>query len=571
MIVRETCLRRLAETILLFLSFVDVTHLAAAELPPGLSRFNPAGLSENWLYEGTAFWAFRAPNPSLATVPILRLHHPRNGFLLASSEAEASAAEKRGYVREGTAFYAPANSGVPVLRFRNPKSDSLFYTTSREEGAKANFSYESVAFYSYDPQTGAKSAASTTSDAPNVVSVARYRDGASGIYLFTAGRESPYQVGAYYFGSFTPSAKEIISGTQKVYGRKDDWWGGVEDFYGAERGIGKDHRGWSDEWPDLKPEIGYYDQTSVETLEQHITQAADAGLTFFSFYWYWSNAKHGELFPEALSSFLHAGNVTRLKFNLSLYAHPWSDDMTINAGNTEEVARRLVSYFANPQYLRLPDGRPVFSIGDDRNVRGANGEKCTEAGCNEKALGAFLDVLKKRSIEELGVAPFIEVQAGVPAWDHQTGEDGVTCLVPPVKIAGGTPYPSLSKDTFASLMGPNKPVSPCMLENFDERPRQDILIPDRAAIRYLVGKTDSLFRHNLSVAKEISDQNYQALKSPASRTVYLYAWNEWHEGGILEPNVHTDARDLNIVTDVFQLPRSPSLCLDKGDCKLHPH
>ena len=567
----RTWLRHPAPVILVCSLIANVADLAAAELPPGLSRFNPAGLPSNWQYEGTAFQALRAPLPGVATVPILRLHHPRNGFLLASSESEASAAENMGYVREGTAFYALAKGGVPVLRFRNPKNGSLFYTTSREEAVKASFSYDGIAFNAYDLSSGAKPAVGPTSDPPEVIPVARYRDDVGGIYFFTAGRESPYQVGAYYFGSFTPSANEIISGTERVYGRKGDWWGGVEDFYGVERGIREDHRGWSGEWPDLKPEIGYYDQTSVETLEQHITQAADAGLTFFSFYWYWSNAKHGELFPEALSSFVHARNVKQLKFNLSLYAHPWSDDMAINPGNTEEVAQRLVSYFANPQYLRLPDGRPVFSIGDDRNVRGANGEKCTDAGCNEKALSAFLEVLKKRSIEKLAVAPFIEVQAGVPAWDHQPGEDGITCLVPPVKIAGGTPYPDIAKEAFAPLMGHNKPVSPCMLENFDERPRQDILIPDRNAVRYLVGKTDSLFRHNLTIAKQISDQNYQALKSPASRIVYLYAWNEWHEGGILEPNAHSDARDLNVVTDVFQLPRSPSPCLDKGDCKLHQH
>ncbi len=561
--------RRAAQASLICLLFICATHLDAAELPAGLSRFNPAGLPSNWQYDGAAFQALRSPLPGAATVAILRLHHPKSGYLFTASESEASAAEKSGFVREGTAFFAPVKSGMPVLRFRIPKNGSFFYTLSRDEGMKANFSYDSVAFYAYD-QSGAKSAAAAAADSPDVA-VARYRDTDNGVYMFTAGRETPYQVGAYYFGSFTPSAKEIISGTEKVYGRKGDWWGGVEDFYGAQPGIHEDHRGWSGEWPDLKPEIGYYDQTSVETLEQHINQAADAGLSFFSFYWYWSNAKHGELYPEALSSFLHARNAKRLKFNLSLYAHPWSDDMVVSPGNEDEVAQRLVSYFAHPQYLRLPDGRPVFSIGDDRNVRGANGEKCAEASCSEKALTAFLEILKKRSLEKLGVAPFIEVQVGVPAWDHQTDEDGLTCLVPLVKIAGGTPYPSIEKEAFAPFMNARKPVSPCMMENFDERPRQDILIPDRTAIRYLVGKTDSLFRHNLTVAKEVADQSYQALKSPASRLIYLYAWNEWHEGGVLEPNVHSDARELNIVTDVFQLPRSPSPCLDKGDCKVHQH
>jgi Glycosyltransferase WbsX/Repeat of unknown function (DUF5648) len=570
-VIRETWLRHLPQAILLFSLVVDITGVLAAELPPGLSRFNPAGLSNDWQYEGIAFRALRLPNSGLATIPIQRLHHPTSGYLLASSESEVSAAKTKGFILEGTAFYALATSGMPVLRFRNPMNDSLFYTTSLGDGNKLKFSYEGVAFYAYDPPPAAISTEEPTSGAADIVSVFRYRNQVNGIYLFTAGPESSYQVGAYYFGSFTPNATEIIRSTEKVYGRSGDWWGGVRDFYGAEPGIGKDHRGWSGEWPNLKPEIGYYNQASVKTLEQHIAQAADAGLSFFSFYWYWSNAKHGELLPEALSSFLRARNVTRLKFNLSLYAHPWSDDMVINPGNTEEIVQRLVGYFGNPQYLRLPDGRPVFSIGDDRNMRDANGNKCTEDRCYEKSLGAFLEVLRKRSVEKLGVAPFIEVQVGVPAWDKQTGEDALTCLAPPFRLVGGTPYPEFTKEDFKPFVSSDKPFSPCMLENFDERPRQDILISDRAAIRYLIGKTDSKFRHNLTIAMEISDQNYQYLKSPASRIIYLYAWNEWHEGGILEPNIYSDARDLNIVTDVFQLSRLPSPCLDKGDCNLEQH
>jgi hypothetical protein len=563
MYAQQSSLIRAARSILLLSSVAAACVCAAAELPRGLTRFNPAGLPANWQYEGTAFHELSAPLPGTATVVIIRLHHPQSGYLLAASEGEVVTAEKAGFVREGTAFYAPAKSEIPVLRFRIPQNGGVLYTISRDEGTKAHFSFDGIAFYASDRPSESKA-----SDARDVA-VARYRDTGSSTYLFTAGRESLYQVGAYYFGSFTPSAKEIIAGTERVYGRKGDWWGGVEDFYGSQPGVPADHRGWSGEWPYLKPQIGYYNQTSTATLEQHINQAADAGLTFFSFYWYWSNAKNGELFPEALTSFLQSRNVKRLKFNLSLYAHPWNDDMAVTGANQEEIVRRLVIYFAHPQYLRLPDGRPVFSIGDDRNVRGSSGEKCTEAACNEKALTSFLELLKKRCLEKLGVAPFIEVQVGVPAWDHQTDEDGLSCLVPPVKIAGGTPYPQISEDAFAPLLKSHKPVSPCMLENFDERPRQDILIADRSAIRYLVGKADDLFRHNLTVAKEVADRSYQELRSPAARLIFLYAWNEWHEGGIIEPNVYSHARDLNIVTDVFQLPRSPSLCLDEGDCAVH--
>lgn len=534
---------------------VFATAIPATELPPGLSRFNPAGLSHGWEYEGTAFNAYRSAQGD-STVAILRMYHPTLGYLLAASEVEAANAAKAGYIREGTAFFAPTKGGIPVWRFHSVSAGATFYTVSREEGMKGGLAFDGEAFR-----------ALASSNGPDVVPVSRYREGSSGHHLFTASTESPYQVGAFYFGSFSASAKEIISGTKRIYGRENDWWGGVEDFYGREPGIALNHRNWPGEWPDLKPAIGFYDQTAVETLEQHINEAADAGLGFFSFYWYWSNAKKGELLPEALASMLNARNLQRIHFNLTLYAHPWADDMAVQPSNTEEVVGKLVAYFSHPQYLRLPDGRPVFSVGDDRNVRVVDGDKCADADCNERALAAFLNVLRKRTQEKLGVLPFVQVQVGLPAWDRQEAVDGITCLVPPFTIAGGTTYPIFTRDVFKAFFGPHKPVSPCMLENFDERPRQDVLITDRNAIRYLTGKTDDLFRHNLTVAKDAADSDFLISHSDASHLVYLYAWNEWHEGGIIEPNSHSGAHDLNIVTDVFQLPRAPSRCLEHGDCK----
>jgi Glycosyltransferase WbsX len=175
-------------------------------------------------------------------------------------------------------------------------------------------------------------------------------------------------------------------------------------------------------------------------------------------------------------------------------------------------------------------------------------------------------LLKHASTKRLGTTPFVQIQAAAAGWDSVLGIDGVTCVVPPMKLESGTPYPRFGESTFSQLARAGKPVSPCMLQNFDERPRQDILIADRKRIRYLTGKTDSLFRQNLLATKQFSDAAYESGKHPASRIIYLYAWNEWHEGGILEPNVLSGARDLNIVTDVFQLPRSLSPCLDHGAC-----
>ncbi len=377
---------------------------------------------------------------------------------------------------------------------------------------------------------------------------------------------SPYVVGAFYFSAFAPSSNAVAAGTLTTYGRRNDWWGGVKDFYGAEPGIPKDRRGWEGDWRGLKPVIGYYDQTSVATLRKHILQASDAGLTFFCFYWYWSNKSKGEKFPEALQAF-QAGNVEgRLKFNLALYAHPWDQDMVVDPTNQQTVVAELVQYFARKDYLRLPDGRPVFVLGDYRNIADAEGRKCTDVECHIRAANWFLAALKEKTRAVLGVEPFVQVQVGSPGWDTLKNSDGVSCLVPPIILERATTYPKLDDSVFAPLSRSGKPVSPCMFQNFDERPRQDILIKDRGAIRYLVGKSDAAFRGNLAMTKKYMDLVFEKTHHPSSRIVYLYAWNEWHEGGILEPNVATGAHDLKLVSEVFNLRWLPSLCLERGSC-----
>jgi hypothetical protein len=379
--------------------------------------------------------------------------------------------------------------------------------------------------------------------------------------------DSPYIVGAYYFGSFAPSAKELIAGTSRVYGRQGDWWGGVRDFHG-DAGVKADTRGWSGDFSRLKPAIGYYDQSSTATLEQHIREASDAGLSFFSFYFYWSRATGGERQPEALRSFLAARNPQRFRFNLSLYSHPWDDDMSIAGDEYEKLARHVAKYFADPRYLKLPDGRPVFVIGDTGNLRAPDGSKCSTNACSGQAANRLIELIGRFAREEGVAAPFVQVQAGAQGWDVVSAAQGVTCLVPPIVVGPGTPYPKLEPNVFAPLANGGKPVSPCMFDDFDERPRQDIAIRERGTVRRFVGKTDDAFLHNLATARAFSDAQWAKDHDPAARIVYLYAWNEWHEGGILEPNAANGAHDLDLVARAFGLARKPSPCLDEGRCLL---
>ncbi|HST01756.1 MAG TPA: glycoside hydrolase family 99-like domain-containing protein [Usitatibacter sp.] len=373
--------------------------------------------------------------------------------------------------------------------------------------------------------------------------------------------DPPYVVGALYFGSFAPSARELVQGTERVYGRKD-WWGGVRDFHG-DAGVKQDSRGWSGDFSNLKPAIGYYDQSSPAVLEQHIRQASDAGLSFFAFYLYWSRAKQGERQPEALRSFLTAPNPSKFRFNLVLYSHPWDDDMVVEGAGYEALAKKLADYFADERYLRLPDGRPVFVIGDSGNLRAPDGSRCNADACSAQAADRLVDAIARAAGARGTKPPFVQVQAGARGWKLMKRSDSVMCAVPPFEVGPSTPYPRLAPSVFADLASLGKPVSPCMLENFDERPRQDIAIAERGTVRRLVGKTDEAFLHNLAAARRFSDEEYARDYDPSERIVYLYAWNEWHEGGILEPNAATGSHDLELVGKAFGLPRGPASTADR--------
>jgi hypothetical protein len=52
----------------------------------------------------------------------------------------------------------------------------------------------------------------------------------------------------------------------------------------------------------------------------------------------------------------------------------------------------------------------------------------------------------------------------------------------------------------------------------------------------------------------------------AAQVLTLYAWNEWHEGGRIEPNARDGAQSLNAVSEVFQLPIGNDPCRTTGLC-----
>jgi hypothetical protein len=383
-----------------------------------------------------------------------------------------------------------------------------------------------------------------------------YRQRTNGAYGWFAKIHNPYIVGAYYFDMWSPRETRVVENTERLYGRSADWWGGIRDFFGKSLYGGKpveeNTRGEGGNWGHLMPRIGYYDVRSTRTLEMQIEQAADAGLQFFAFYWYWNRDTRSEIFGEGIGSYLAATNRSRLKFSIAYFAHPWDHRMHLDEVDAAPMIERLVDLFAHPGYLRIDNQRPYFVLGDSRNI-GDGSIKATQD---------FITALKRATRARMGVEPYVSMQVGLPSWQQITNADGTTCVAAGVQPKGPDTYANMifrAKRLYRLASTLDRPFSPCVTTHFDERPRKDIM-PNSG--RYLTDRTDQYFREALLAARAVADQGTHS----ANRIISVYAWNEWHEGGVLEPNVVTGAKDLNLVTTTFRLPRLPSLCLERGQC-----
>jgi hypothetical protein len=488
------------------------------------------------------FYVLESPSPLAQAV--VQLSHSVEGYRYAPHPVEALAElRKRGYVEDGTAFHAPRDGEATVHAFRNLADGSMFYTSRLSEGRQAGLEHAGRAFKAY------------RSCAPGRVPVWRYRQG-SGRTRWVAGKRERHAVGAYYFDMWSPRAAHVVEATRRLYGRYPDWWGGVRDFYGDSAFDGgpvpRNTRGLGGFWEHLMPRIGYYDVRLPDVLAKHIEQAADAGLTYFSFYWYWDSSTRRPLLGEGIASFLAAPNRHRLRFSIALFAHPWDPRMHVSRAEAPLVTRAIVDLFQKPEYLRLPDGRPVLLIGDSRNIGDGS----------LSALHEFIARLKEAAALRIGKEPHVALSVDLAGAREVANADGIGCVATGIPASGPDTYLSMIRKTesvyrHARSMG--RPFSACVTHMFDERPRQDLL-PHLG--RYLTGRTDEQFRRALLAARDTASEGRQ----PADRLITIYAWNEWHEGGILEPNVATGAGDLNIVTDVFGLPRLPSSCLDRNQC-----
>lgn len=331
--------------------------------------------------------------------------------------------------------------------------------------------------------------------------------------------------------------------------------------------------GWT-EWPTLRaakprfagheqpktPLWGELDEADPRVSEQQIAAAADHGVTSFLYDWYWDlQGADGPFLQRALEEgFLQAANRERLRFGLMWANHNKLGRDRFDA-MTDYVIRR---YFGESNFLKI-DGKPYFSVYEAHTlIEGLGGI--------DAAAAALADFRRRTeaagypglhlNLMEWGLQPQHRAVIGADsnALIARLGADSVTSYVwihhaePaafPAADYGECMNEAVAKwDEFRETY--EVPYFPNVTMGWDPSPRCDSVAPYvRGEYPYtpvLTDNTPDRFEEALRRSKAYVDRT--GLEPPI---ITVYAWNEWTEGGYLEPDTKHGTAYLEAIRSVF--------------------
>jgi len=316
---------------------------------------------------------------------------------------------------------------------------------------------------------------------------------------------APVRAGAYYFDGWTGKTRHITPRLREEFFDREPIWG------------------WQDD--------------SLPIVEQQIDCAADHGLTFFAFDWYWPEGaeKHTPL-NTGLDLYLQAKNKQRLQFCLLVANHA---GYRIGPGDWEAVTDIWVRLFHEPTHLQV-DGKPLLIFFTPRELRSAFG---TSAAV--KAAFDRLDA-KARAAGLTGVCIAACATPGpTNKWDNLNDlkAEGYSCLTgytyaghphkPPEKIQPFSRLIEGHEDLWNRFAAYSPlPYMPVVSVGWDKRPWEDAAKPETRGV-YYPDRTPTQVTD--FVASAVRWLNAHPDKTPKERILLLYAWNENGEGGYLTP------------------------------------
>jgi hypothetical protein len=310
----------------------------------------------------------------------------------------------------------------------------------------------------------------------------------------------------------------------------------------------------------LVPLWGYQDEADPAVMAQKIDAAADHGVNAFLFDWYWRSGKEGKgpMLERALNEgYLKAANRGRVKFALMWANHDLGDDSpgAIPREVFDNIANHIVKdYFTSDSYW-IVDGRVYFSIYQLKTfIDGLGGVEQAKAA---------LDSLRAKTVAAGRKGVYLNVMDWQLPEDAKNviqmlGIDSITSYVwvHTIKLENfpKTNYSIVAGKYFeqwdAKQDAYGVPYIPNVTSGWDPTPRVPASVPYDGK-KYpntpvMWDNTPKEFRAALEQARE------RALRLPVGqRIMTIYAWNEWTEGGYLEPDTRHKMAYLEAIKKVF--------------------
>jgi hypothetical protein len=276
-----------------------------------------------------------------------------------------------------------------------------------------------------------------------------------------------------------------------------------------------------DEFPGREPIWGWRDD-SLQIMERQIDLAANHGLAFFAFCWYWHdngsaiNQRRIQEDPKhtCLDLYLKATNHQRLKFCLLVANHQGFEIK--GTEHWKQAVDCWMPYLMHPQYLSV-SGKPLIIM---FNTQGANRED----------LAAMQDTARKAGLAGLAIA-------GCGGGLLETGYTHRTHYNVVPGYASGS-----ERHTYAELVAANRaawggsrdqPYIPIVTAGWDKRPWEGPTGLNQRPGSYYPDRTPGQFGEFLRQAITWMEQHPE--QTTAERMVLIYAWNEFGEGGYIAP------------------------------------
>jgi hypothetical protein len=294
------------------------------------------------------------------------------------------------------------------------------------------------------------------------------------------------------------------------------------------------------EFADRQPVWGWHDD-SLTTVEIQIDYAADAGLRFFAFDWYYPEGpdKYSPL-NTGLDFYLRASNRDRLQFCLLVANH---SGFRIGPADWTAVCDLWLPLLAHPQHLRTR-GRPLiifFAPGELLNAFGS-----------PQALRAAFDALQARA--RAAGLPGVEIAAcATPGpennWNNLNAlvDAGFTCLTGYNYVGHPRKGPEMIQAYSTLIAGHvdiwNRfaakdvlPYIPVVTAGWDSRPWEAPTTTTSQSL-YYPDRTPTQFAQYMKEAEHWLTTN--PTKTLPERIILIYAWNEYGEGGYIAPTLGT--------------------------------